>query len=119
MCFSLCVCSAPSAALSEVLSRVDASLWLVTDAQRCPLVRAVYLGVADTLRRFCCETYLSKLSDSLMHDLQTPQTGLQVRNAHPTTSLCCFVCALLTGFKQAVPYREKRDVIIYLFMHTS
>ncbi|XP_040011618.1 thyroid adenoma-associated protein homolog isoform X2 [Xiphias gladius] len=85
--------SAPSAALSEVLSRVDASLWLVTKAQRCPLVRAVYLGVADSLRRFCCETYLSKLSDTLMHELQTPQTGLQVGLSSFHQRAIHFLCA--------------------------
>ncbi|XP_070821591.1 tRNA (32-2'-O)-methyltransferase regulator THADA [Chaetodon trifascialis] len=75
---AFCAVSAPSADLCEVLSRVDASLWLVTDAQRCPLVRAAYLGVADSLRRLCCETYLSKLRDSLMHDLQKPPQALEV-----------------------------------------
>ena len=74
--------SAPSADLCEVLRRVDTSMWLVTEAQRCPLVRAAYLGVADSLRRLCCETYLSKLSDTLLHDLQTPQQELQVCDTH-------------------------------------
>lgn len=64
--------------LSEVLNRVSASLWLVTEAQRCPLVRAAYLSVAESLKTFCSETYISKLSNTLMHDLQTPQQGLQV-----------------------------------------
>ncbi|GAA6224743.1 thyroid adenoma-associated protein homolog isoform X1 [Lates japonicus] len=97
---ALCTDSAPSAALSEVLSRVDDSLWLVTDAQRCPLVRAVYLGVADTLRRFCCETYLSKLSDTLMHDLQTPQTGLQVGLSSFHQQAIHFLCADLNWARQ-------------------
>lgn len=72
------VSSVPLADLSEVLNRVSASLWLVTEAQRCPLVRAAYLSVAESLKRFCSETYISKLSNTLMHDLQTPQQGLQV-----------------------------------------
>lgn len=77
--------SGPSADLREVLSRVDASLWLVTEAQRCPLVRAAYLGVAASLRRYSSETYMSKLSDTLTHDLQTPQRELQVCDAHADT----------------------------------
>lgn len=77
-CRCVSIRSAPSADLREVLNRVDASLWLVTEAQRCPLVRAAYLGVADSLRRFCCETYLSTLSDTLVHDVQMPQQELQV-----------------------------------------
>ena len=72
--------SAPSADLCEVLRSVEASLWLVTGAQRCPVVRAAYLGVADSLRRLCCETYMSKLSDTLVHDLQAPGQELQVRD---------------------------------------
>ena len=65
---------------------MDASLWLVTVAQRCPLVRATYLGVANSLRRFCRETYLSKLRETLMHDLQTPREELQVRDRYADTS---------------------------------
>ncbi|XP_056233315.1 thyroid adenoma-associated protein homolog [Seriola aureovittata] len=90
---ALCSDSDPSTALSVVLSRVDTSLWLVTGAQRCPLVRAVYLGVVDSLRRFCCETYLSKLSDTLMRDLQTPQTGLQVGLSSFHQRAIHFLCA--------------------------
>lgn len=61
---------------------MDASLWLVTRAQRCPLVRAAYLSVADALRRFCCEVFLSKLGDTLTLELQTPQQELQVLDRH-------------------------------------
>ncbi|XP_053277676.1 thyroid adenoma-associated protein homolog [Pleuronectes platessa] len=85
--------SAPPPALSDMLSKVDESLWLVTEAQRCPLVRAVYLGVVDSLRRFCCETFLSKISDILMHDLQKPQTGLQVGLSSFHQRAIHFLCA--------------------------
>ncbi|KAF0033857.1 hypothetical protein F2P81_013923 [Scophthalmus maximus] len=107
---ALCNDSAPSSALSEVLSKVGASLWLVTQAQRCPLVRAVYLGVADLLRRFFCETYLSKLHDVLTRDLQTPQTGLQVGLSSFHQQAIHFLCAdvewacqIWNGFSAASP----------------
>lgn len=76
----LCLCSAgdPPADLCEVVSRIEALLWLVTDAQRCPLVRAAYLGVAESLRGVCSETFLLKLSETVTRDLQTPQEELQV-----------------------------------------
>ncbi|TDH12887.1 hypothetical protein EPR50_G00050690 [Perca flavescens] len=90
---ALCTVSGPSADLCEVLRRVDTSVWLVTEAQRCPLVRAAYLGVADSLRRFCCETYLSKLSDTLVHDLQTPQQELQVGLPSFHQQAIHFLCA--------------------------
>uniref|UniRef100_A0A3B4ZZQ2 Thyroid adenoma-associated protein homolog n=1 Tax=Stegastes partitus TaxID=144197 RepID=A0A3B4ZZQ2_9TELE len=90
---ALCAGRAPSDDLCEVLVRVRASLWLATEAQRCPLVRAVYLGVADCLRSLCCETYLSKLSDTLMHDLQTPQQGLQVGLSSFHQQAIHFLCA--------------------------
>lgn len=73
--------------MNELLSRMDASLWLVTEAQHCPLVRAAYLAIADTLRKFLCETYLSKLNKILMHDLQKPQKELQVRDNCIDTAL--------------------------------
>ncbi|KAM9360663.1 tRNA (32-2'-O)-methyltransferase regulator THADA [Symphorus nematophorus] len=93
---ALCTVSAPPADLCEVLSRVETSLWLVTEAQRCPLVRAAYLGVTESLRGFCCETYLSKLSDTLIHDLQTPQRELQVGLSSFHQEAIHFLCADLT-----------------------
>uniref|UniRef100_A0A3Q1FE64 Si:ch211-225b11.4 n=1 Tax=Acanthochromis polyacanthus TaxID=80966 RepID=A0A3Q1FE64_9TELE len=84
---------APSDDLCEVLIRVQASMWLVTEAQRCPLVRAVYLGVADSLRSLCCETFLSKLSDMLMLNLQAPQQGLQVGLSSFHQQAIHFLCA--------------------------
>uniref|UniRef100_A0A7N8YBI2 Si:ch211-225b11.4 n=1 Tax=Mastacembelus armatus TaxID=205130 RepID=A0A7N8YBI2_9TELE len=83
----------PSADLSEVLSRVQASLWLVTEDQHCPIVRAAYLSVTDSLRSVSCETYLSKLNDTLMHHLQTPQHGLQVGLASFHEQAIQFLCA--------------------------
>ncbi|XP_074494084.1 tRNA (32-2'-O)-methyltransferase regulator THADA isoform X3 [Sebastes fasciatus] len=85
--------SAPSADLCEVLSRVDASMWLVTEAQRCLLVRAAYLSVADSLRGLCCETYSSKLSDTLVHNLQTPQRELQIGLSSFHQQAIRFLCA--------------------------
>uniref|UniRef100_A0A3B4GEH6 Thyroid adenoma-associated protein homolog n=1 Tax=Pundamilia nyererei TaxID=303518 RepID=A0A3B4GEH6_9CICH len=85
--------SAPSDDLFEVLSRIIASLWMVTEAQRCPLVRAVYLDVVDALRRFCCETYLSDLSSTLLRHLQTPQQSLQVGMSSFHEKAIHFLCA--------------------------
>ncbi|KAM3611107.1 uncharacterized protein V6R79_013523 [Siganus canaliculatus] len=79
--------------LGEVLSRLDAALWLVTDAQRCPLVRTAYLGVADSLRAFCCESYLSKLNNTLMQDLQTPRQELQIGLSSFHQQAIHFLCA--------------------------
>ncbi|XP_024861145.1 thyroid adenoma-associated protein homolog [Kryptolebias marmoratus] len=75
---AVCTDSGLSGGLHEVLSRVQTSLWLGTGAQSCPLVRAVYLGVVDSLRKDSCENFLSQLSDSLIHELRTPQQGLQL-----------------------------------------
>uniref|UniRef100_A0A3Q4H4T6 Si:ch211-225b11.4 n=1 Tax=Neolamprologus brichardi TaxID=32507 RepID=A0A3Q4H4T6_NEOBR len=74
-------------------SRIIASLWMVTEAQRCPLVRAVYLDVVDALRRFFCETYLSDLSSTLLRDLQTPQQSLQVGVSSFHEKAIHFLCA--------------------------
>ncbi|XP_031712265.1 thyroid adenoma-associated protein homolog isoform X1 [Anarrhichthys ocellatus] len=93
---ALCTVSDPSAKLCEVLSRVEASVWLATEAQRCPLVRAAYLGVADSLRRLCRETYLSKLSYTLMRDLQTPRQELQLGLSSFHQQAIQFLCADLT-----------------------
>lgn len=62
-------------------------MWLVTEAQHCPLVRAAYLRVAGRLRKFFSETFLANLNQILMCDLQTPQKGLQVCDSHMSTTL--------------------------------
>ncbi|XP_051924804.1 thyroid adenoma-associated protein homolog isoform X2 [Hippocampus zosterae] len=68
----------PAAELHAAVSTVETSLWLATDIQRCPLVRAAYVNVVESLRRFCCETFLSMLFDVLIRELRTPKQGLQV-----------------------------------------
>ncbi|XP_068167990.1 tRNA (32-2'-O)-methyltransferase regulator THADA [Antennarius striatus] len=88
--------SAPSADLTEVLRGVEVSLWLVTAAQRCPLVRAAYLAVVDQLRTFCSEAYLSKLCDILKQEFQTPQKELQVGLTSFHKQTVHFLCADLT-----------------------
>ncbi|XP_047447791.1 thyroid adenoma-associated protein homolog isoform X2 [Mugil cephalus] len=90
---ALCTDSGPPDDLREVLSGVYDSLWLATEAQRCPLVRAAYLGVVHSLRGLCCESYLTQLSDTLMCDLQTPQQGLQVGLSSFHQQAIHFLCA--------------------------
>lgn len=74
---ALCTQS-PATDLCMVLSKVEASLWLATEAQCCPLVRMAYVGLVETLTRFCSEMFLSKLNDILAEELQKPQRGLQI-----------------------------------------
>ncbi|KAM8885353.1 tRNA (32-2'-O)-methyltransferase regulator THADA isoform 2-T2 [Spinachia spinachia] len=97
---ALCTVSDPSADLCEVLSKIDASMWLVTEAQRCPLVRAAYLGVADSLRGRCCVTYLAKLSHTLMRDIQTPEQELQLGLSSFHQQAIQFLCADLKCARQ-------------------
>ncbi|XP_077377667.1 tRNA (32-2'-O)-methyltransferase regulator THADA isoform X2 [Festucalex cinctus] len=68
----------PAAELHAAVSAVEASVWLATDAQRCPLVRATYVAVVESLQRFCRQTFLSELFDVVMRELLTPQQGLQL-----------------------------------------
>ncbi|CAL8343007.1 unnamed protein product [Lota lota] len=72
-----CTGSDGSRQLEEVLSRIEASYWLATAAQRCPLVRAAYLAVIGTLRALCSQAFLHQLSGTLLHELTQPQPRLQ------------------------------------------
>uniref|UniRef100_A0A3B3V5H6 Si:ch211-225b11.4 n=1 Tax=Poecilia latipinna TaxID=48699 RepID=A0A3B3V5H6_9TELE len=90
---ALCSDSVLSDDLREVVNRIHSSMWLGTTAQCCPLVRASYLSVAGSLRRYSCETFLSQLSDRLMHDLHTPQQGLQVGLSSFHQRALHFLCA--------------------------
>ncbi|XP_054904834.1 thyroid adenoma-associated protein homolog [Poeciliopsis prolifica] len=79
--------------LREVVNRIQSSMWLGTTTQCCPLVRAVYLSVAGSLRRYFCETFLLQLSDRLMHNLHTPQQGIQVGLSSFYQQALHFLCA--------------------------
>nr|XP_061803888.1 tRNA (32-2'-O)-methyltransferase regulator THADA-like [Nerophis lumbriciformis] len=82
----------PPVELDSIVCAVEASVWLSTDAQRCPLVRAAYVAVVDSLRGFCCETFLSKLFDILKCELHKPQHGLQVGLSSFHQQAIQFVC---------------------------
>ncbi|XP_038151490.1 thyroid adenoma-associated protein homolog isoform X1 [Cyprinodon tularosa] len=97
---ALCPDSAVSADLCEVVSRMQASMWLGTTAQRCLLVRAVYLSVAESLRRHSCDSFLLQLSDRLMHDLYAPQQGLEIGLASFHQEALEFLCADPTRARQ-------------------
>ncbi|XP_023199487.1 thyroid adenoma-associated protein homolog isoform X3 [Xiphophorus maculatus] len=90
---SVCVYSVLSDDLREVVNRIHSSMWLGTTAQCCPLVRAAYLSVAGSLRRYSCETFLLQLSDRLMHDLHAPQQILQVGLSSFHQQAFHFLCA--------------------------
>ncbi|KAJ7994291.1 hypothetical protein DPEC_G00264360 [Dallia pectoralis] len=74
----LCTDSSSLDALCEVVGRVESRLWLVTGAQRCPLVCGVYLRVAGLLRAHCSQGFLHRLSDLLLSELQSLNHRLQV-----------------------------------------
>uniref|UniRef100_M4AUF1 Si:ch211-225b11.4 n=1 Tax=Xiphophorus maculatus TaxID=8083 RepID=M4AUF1_XIPMA len=90
---ALCSDSVLSDDLREVVNRIHSSMWLGTTAQCCPLVRAAYLSVAGSLRRYSCETFLLQLSDRLMHDLHAPQQILQVGLSSFHQQAFHFLCA--------------------------
>ncbi|XP_015828497.3 tRNA (32-2'-O)-methyltransferase regulator THADA isoform X1 [Nothobranchius furzeri] len=90
---ALCSHSDISSDLHVVMTRVQTSMWLVTGAQRCPLVRAAYISVVDCLRGCSCDNFLSQLSDRLIHDLIMPQEGLQVGLSSFYGEAVRFLCA--------------------------
>lgn len=63
-------CNDTVADLHVALSRIEAQPWLATQSQRCPLVRAAYLEVADSLKGFCSQKFLMELSKMVAHDLK-------------------------------------------------
>ncbi|XP_077600767.1 tRNA (32-2'-O)-methyltransferase regulator THADA-like isoform X1 [Stigmatopora nigra] len=85
--------SGPSLELNAVVCAVEESVWLATDAQRCPLVRAAYVAVVDSLRRFCGETFLSNFYGVLKCELHRPQQGLQVGLSSFHRQAIQFVCS--------------------------
>lgn len=69
------------------LSRIEAQPWLATKAQRCPLVRAAYVAVADSLKGFCSEKFSMELSEMVARDLkEAAEEELQVRDRHSLSS---------------------------------
>ena len=64
--------------LGEVVRRVESRVWLVTGAQRCPLVAGVFLGVAGLLKGLLTGGR-APLREALLEELRTPRHRLQVR----------------------------------------
>ncbi|XP_061672934.1 tRNA (32-2'-O)-methyltransferase regulator THADA-like isoform X2 [Syngnathoides biaculeatus] len=93
---------------AAVVSAVEGAAWLATDAQRCPLVRATYVAVVQSLGKLCSEAFLSKLFDVLTRELRTPQQGLQIGLSsfhHQAIQFLCadpeWACGTLEGFAAA------------------
>nr|XP_057925831.1 thyroid adenoma-associated protein homolog isoform X2 [Doryrhamphus excisus] len=85
-------CASP-AELHAAVSAIEASVWLASSLQCCPLVRGAYVTVVELLRRCCCETFVSKLFDILVHELRAPQQGLQVGLSSFHQQAINFLCA--------------------------
>ncbi|XP_061762555.1 tRNA (32-2'-O)-methyltransferase regulator THADA [Nerophis ophidion] len=82
-----------AAEFHAVVSAVESSVWLATNDQRCPLVRAAYVAVVELIRKSCRETFLSKLFDILVLDLGRTQQGLQIGLSSSHQQAIQFLCA--------------------------
>ncbi|XP_055079941.1 thyroid adenoma-associated protein homolog [Periophthalmus magnuspinnatus] len=78
--------------LHEAVNKVEASIWLATEAQRCPLVKMAYVEVVETITQFCSEHFLSQLHEILTDDLQKPQHEIQIGRSSFHQTLIRFLC---------------------------
>ncbi|KAK7934127.1 hypothetical protein WMY93_005023 [Mugilogobius chulae] len=78
--------------LHEAVNKIEASLWLTTDAQRCPLVKMAFVEVVETIKQFCSEPFLSQLHKILTETLQKPQQEIQIGHSSFHLTLINFLC---------------------------
>ncbi|XP_046872611.1 thyroid adenoma-associated protein homolog isoform X3 [Hypomesus transpacificus] len=86
-----------SVPLGEVVRRVESRVWLVTGAQRCPLVAGVFLGVAGLLKGLLTGGR-APLREALLEELRTPRHRLQVGTSSFHQSAINFLCVIDTSW---------------------
>ncbi|KAJ0041712.1 hypothetical protein NL108_007923, partial [Boleophthalmus pectinirostris] len=82
----------PVPGLHEVVNKVEASLWLATEAQHCPLVKMAYVEVIEAITQFCSEHFLSQLHKILTDDLQKAQLEFQIGLSSFHQTSISFLC---------------------------
>ncbi|XP_062446114.1 tRNA (32-2'-O)-methyltransferase regulator THADA-like isoform X1 [Rhea pennata] len=87
---------AAAEALRPVARRLEARAWLLTPAQRCPLVRAAFLQALAPLAASCSPGFAARLRLTLAAELRSREPGpaaLQVGSAVLHQTIACFLCS--------------------------
>ncbi|XP_025947725.1 thyroid adenoma-associated protein homolog [Apteryx rowi] len=91
---------AAAEALRPVARRLEARAWLLTPAQRCPLVRAAFLQVLALLAASCSPGFAARIRDALAAELRSRGPGrepssaaLQVGSAVLHQTIAGFLCS--------------------------
>ncbi|XP_038650126.1 thyroid adenoma-associated protein homolog [Scyliorhinus canicula] len=85
--------------LQDVLMSLEAKLWLVSPAQRCPLIRAAYLKIVLLVVNLCSEDFLYSLQLLLLSELKSPPSSLMIGSGIFRRAVSHFLCtqAVRTG----------------------
>ncbi|XP_035385990.1 thyroid adenoma-associated protein homolog isoform X1 [Electrophorus electricus] len=78
--------------LHGVVQGLEARLWLVSPAQRCPLVKQSYVAMLDLLREGCSGPFLSRLGSLLMEEIRRASHPLEVGSASFHHTAVRFLC---------------------------
>ncbi|KAK1792285.1 hypothetical protein P4O66_012240, partial [Electrophorus voltai] len=78
--------------LHGVVQGLEARLWLVSPAQRCPLVKQSYVAMLELLREGCSGPFLSHLGSLLMEEIRRASHPLEVGSASFHHTAVRFLC---------------------------
>ncbi|XP_020852051.1 tRNA (32-2'-O)-methyltransferase regulator THADA-like isoform X2 [Phascolarctos cinereus] len=81
-----------SQGLQAVVRQAEAALWLLTPAQRCPLIRSAYLRLLSLLTSSCSTDFLRQVEATVAQELgpsgPDPQVGASVLRQESARFLC-------------------------------
>ncbi|XP_075424628.1 tRNA (32-2'-O)-methyltransferase regulator THADA-like isoform X3 [Ascaphus truei] len=83
----------PVGVVQQVAQLLLALLWLLTPAQRCPLVRAAFLGVLSTLAPSCGKDFASRVREAAGTELSAQERGVQVGSAVFHEACVLYLCS--------------------------
>ncbi|XP_048412595.1 thyroid adenoma-associated protein homolog [Stegostoma tigrinum] len=79
--------------LQDVVKSLEMKLWLVSQAQRCPLIQAAYLKIVSLILSLCSEEFLCSLQLVLLAELETSPTRLMIGSGIFRRAATRYLCA--------------------------
>ncbi|XP_078409027.1 tRNA (32-2'-O)-methyltransferase regulator THADA [Cetorhinus maximus] len=78
--------------LQDVVMSLEVKLWLVSPAQRCPLIRAAYLKTLSFVVNLCSEDFLCNLQLLLLAELECPPPRTMIGSGIFRRAVAHFLC---------------------------
>ncbi|XP_067861517.1 tRNA (32-2'-O)-methyltransferase regulator THADA isoform X2 [Heptranchias perlo] len=89
--------------LQDLVERLEAKLWLMSPAQRCPLIRAAYLQIVSFVVNLCSQDFLCQLQGVLLAELDASPSRLMIGCGILRRAVTHFLCTETVRAAQGGP----------------